>query len=150
MSVQPVSLMLKIGETNAQGVKQSLMLPRSTSHPDGTSTLMMGLSVFLNSSSTAMNGSRGGGLNEKPVRGRCNTCQLVRESSGWACKGDAPKTASIMMSACARDRRNSFSCAPGAMGIVDAVDGGGAIKGKSMFSHCFLSFCTQTDSALVC
>lgn len=44
-------------------------------------------------------------------------------------------------------RRNATSCASGAIGKLDEVEGGGAIKGRSRFSHCFLRRCVSVLQA---
>lgn len=56
-----------------------------------------------------------------------------------------------MMSLLSTARRNATSCASGAIGKLDEVDGGGAISGKSRFSHCFFSLCgMQRSGQLFC
>lgn len=59
----------------------------------------------------------------------------------------APKMQSRMTSVFSTARRKATSCASGAIGKLDEVEGGGAIKGRSRFSHCFLRRCASAVKA---
>ena len=59
----------------------------------------------------------------------------------------APKMQSRITSVFSIARRNATSCASGAIGKLDEVEGGGAIKGRSRFSHCFLRRCVSVVKA---
>lgn len=97
-----------------------------------------------------MNGARAGGLNEKPVgtpfkliiSGRGVSLHAVgTERLESLLVAHVPKMQSRMTSVFSTARRKATSCASGAIGKLDEVEGGGAIKGRSRFSHCFLRRC---------